>query len=64
MTSKPPIFPSQTHGLPLPLQYLARARLFRGLASPVAISTIRFAHSFKSRGRLGVLLIDGSSKCH
>jgi hypothetical protein len=29
MTSKPPIFPSPTHGLPLPLQYLARARLFR-----------------------------------
>jgi hypothetical protein len=29
MTPKPPIFPSPTHGLPLPLQYLARARLFR-----------------------------------
>lgn len=29
MTPKPPIFGSPTHGLPLPLQYLARARLFR-----------------------------------
>jgi hypothetical protein len=29
MTPKPPIFGSPTNGLPLPLQYLARARLFR-----------------------------------
>lgn len=28
MTAKPPIFPSPTHGLPLSLQYLARARMF------------------------------------
>jgi hypothetical protein len=26
---KPPIFPSPTRGLPLPVQYLARARMFR-----------------------------------
>ena len=29
MRPKPPVFPSQTHGLPMPVQYLARARLFR-----------------------------------
>jgi hypothetical protein len=29
MRPKPPIFPSPTHGLPLPLQYLPRARLLR-----------------------------------
>ena len=29
MRPKPPMFPSPTHGLPLPVQYLARARLFR-----------------------------------
>jgi hypothetical protein len=28
MIPKPPMFPSPTHGLPLPLQYLARARVF------------------------------------
>jgi hypothetical protein len=28
MTPKPPMFPSPTHGLPLPVQFLARARLF------------------------------------
>jgi hypothetical protein len=29
MTPKSPMFGSPTHGLPLPIQYLARARLFR-----------------------------------
>jgi hypothetical protein len=29
MKPKPPIFPSPTHGLPLPIQFVARARLFR-----------------------------------
>jgi hypothetical protein len=28
MTPKPPMFGSPTHGLPLPVQFLARARLF------------------------------------
>jgi hypothetical protein len=29
MRPKPPMFGSPTHGLPLPLQYLARARMFK-----------------------------------
>src|SRR4051812_21103812 len=29
MKPMPPIFPSPTQGLPLPVQYLARARMFR-----------------------------------
>jgi hypothetical protein len=32
MKSEPPIFPSPTHGLPLPVQFLARARMFRDAA--------------------------------
>lgn len=32
MTPKPPMFPSPTHGLPLPVQFLARARLFAKFA--------------------------------
>lgn len=32
MTPKPPMFPSPTHGLPLPVQFLARARLFMKFA--------------------------------
>jgi hypothetical protein len=36
MTPKPPMFPSPTHGLPLPVQFLARARLFMGAAGDVA----------------------------
>jgi hypothetical protein len=32
------------------------------LTSPVAISTMRFAHWFRSRGRLGVLVICQSAK--
>ena len=32
MTPKPPMFGSPTHGLPLPLQFLARARLFMKFA--------------------------------
>ncbi len=32
MPPKPPMFPSPTHGLPLPVQFLARARLFMGAA--------------------------------
>lgn len=32
MTPKRPMFPSPTHGMPLPDQFLARAHLFTGAA--------------------------------
>jgi hypothetical protein len=38
MKPVPPIFPSPTHGLPLPIQYLARARM-------IGEASIRGPHS-------------------
>lgn len=52
MKSEPPIFPSPTHGLPLPVQFLARARMFRD----AAIRDFAYVHAEMNWPKYALLL--------